>query len=252
MPADEDVDELIGLVADDRLLAVDPALLPASVGRPHPLPESATRGRLVGAGVTLTTVTLLGGTVLALCGAIDVLFENGGVLGVIALVLGLLLAGTHWGWVHVAEAYADSLEGRRNAGVIGERQEWLRTIAPYTRYEVGTSAGDDGSIAIERVRHRPVLAGERAFTFTRDVELREVHSGDEPAAVVTERAEILRRQAALDTERERKHFEALAGVFEHRRLRDGDDAERREAAAAASRALSDQINANLRDPPLVE
>ena len=39
-----------------------------------------------------------------------------------------------------------------------------------------------------------------------------MHSGDEPAAVVTERAELLRRQAALDTEREREHFEALADV----------------------------------------
>jgi hypothetical protein len=252
MAPDQGVDELVGLVADERLLSVDPTLLPAAIGRPQPIPESAARGRLVGAGVTLTTVTLLGGTALALVGAIDVLFESGGILGVIALLLGLVLAGTHWGWVHVAEAYADSLEGRHNAGVIDERQEWLRTIAPYTRYEVGTSAGDDGSIAIERVRHRPVLAGERAFFFTRDVELREVHSGDEPAAVVTERAELLRRQAALDTEREREHFEALAGAFESRQLEAGDDASRREAAAAASRALSDQINANLRDPPLVE
>jgi hypothetical protein len=252
MAPDEGVDELVGLVADERLLSVDPALLPTAIGRPQPIPESPARGRLVGAGVTLTTVTLLGGPALALLGAFDVLFESGGVLGVIALVIGLLLAGTHWGWVHVAEAYADSLEGRQNAGVIGARDEWLRTIAPYTRYEVTTSAGDDGSIAIERIRHRPVLAGERAFTFTRNVELREVHSGDEPAAQITERAELLRRQAALDTEREREHFESLAGVFERRQLEAGDDASRREAAAAASRALSDQINANLRDPPLVE
>jgi hypothetical protein len=252
MAPDESVDELIGLVADQRLLSGSPDLLPAAVGRPQPIPESPARRRLVGLGVTLTTVTLLGGIALALFGVIDVLFESGGVVGIVALVLGLLLAGTHWGWVHVAEAYSDSLEGRQNAGVIDEREQWLRSIAPYTRYEVGTAAGADGSITIERVRHRPVAAGERAFVFTRNVELSEVQSGDEPAAVVAERAELLRRQAAVDTEREREHFQTLADALQRRELEAGDDRERREVQAAESRALSEQINANLRDPPLIE
>lgn len=252
MASDESVDELIGSVADERLLTEDPAVLPVAVGHPAPIPESATRDRLVGVGATLTGVTLLGGIALAIVGAIDILFEGGGVVGVVALVLGLALVGTHWGWVHVAEVTADSIEARQNAGVLDARQEWLRAIAPYTRYEVTTRAADDGSITIERVRHLPVSHAPRSFTFAREIELTEVHSGDEPAAVVTERAELLRRQAALDTERERAQFEAAADVFERAALEGDDDRERQAVRAAASRALSEQINSHLRDPPLIE
>jgi hypothetical protein len=128
----------------------------------------------------------------------------------------------------------------------------LRAIAPFVRYEISTTAGDDGVITIERVRYRPVRASEHTFVFEREVEFREVHGGDEPAAVISERAELLRRQAAGDTERERERFQARAGEFEHAALVAEDDRARAEVVAAESRALSEQINANLREPPLVE
>ncbi|MGI8716057.1 MAG: hypothetical protein ACR2NR_23320 [Solirubrobacteraceae bacterium] len=251
MTPDESVEELIGLVADEQLLAEDLALLPAAVGHPQSLVQSPTRGRLVGLGATMTGLTLIGGLALVILGGIDFL-AGGGTLAIIALVLGVVLVATHWGWVHVAEVTADSIEGRQNAGVLDARRRWLEAIAPFTRYEVTTHAGDDGTITIERVRYRPVRSTEGHFRFSHVVELSERHSGDQPAAVVTERAELLRRQAAADTEREREQFEAAADVFERSTLAGDDDREQQAARAAASRALSEQINSNLRDPPLIE
>ena len=94
MAPDQGVDDLVGLVADERLLSVDPALLPAAIGRPRPIPESAARGRLVGAGVTMTTVDAARRQRRWRCSARSTCcLRAAGVLGVIALVLGLLLAG---------------------------------------------------------------------------------------------------------------------------------------------------------------
>ncbi len=79
-----------------------------------------------------------------------------------------------------------------------------------------------------------------------------MHSGEEPGAAISERAELLRRQAALDTERERERFQTQAEAYELAAREATFDRERQEAVAAESRALSEQINANLRDPPLLE
>jgi hypothetical protein len=250
-PGDAADDDLIGLEADERLLGTAPDRLPVSLGHPASLPVSAARGRIVGVGVTLTGVTLVGGAALAIYGLIA-LPSGGGVVPVVALVLGLLLAGTHWGWVHVAEATAVGLDRRASVPAVDQRQRWLRAVAPFTRYEIATTAGDDGSITIERLRYRPARAGEHTFVFEREVELHEIHGGDEPAAVISERAELLRRQAAHDTERERQRFQTRADEFERAALAAEDDRGRAEVRAAESRALSDQINANLREPPLVE
>ena len=102
------------------------------------------------------------------------------------------------------------------------------------------------------MRHRPVAAGQDSFTFVREVERREVHSPDEPAAAVTERAETLRREAALATEEEHRRYEIADDAYRTALLGRSDDEQRRLAQRAASEALSGQINANLRDPPLVE
>jgi hypothetical protein len=244
--------ELIGLVADENLLSAAPGHLPASLGRPAALSVSPARGRVVGIGVTLTGLTLVGGIALVLLGLIDLLIGGGGVVAVVALVLGLVLAGTHWGWVHVAEVTAVGLDRRANAPALDQRTRWLGAIAPFTRYEITTRAGDDGSITIERIRYEPVRHSERTFTFRATNELTEVHSGEEPGAAISERAELLRRQASLDTERERERFQARAEVFADAAREATYDRERQEAAAAESRALSEQINANLRDPPLLE
>ena len=252
MGTDVDPEQLVGLVADGRLLSEDPALLPAALGRPETIPTRAARRNLVGIGAALTGVTLIGGIGLAILGAVELLFNGGGAVAVVALVVGLVLAITHWGWVHVAEVGTLRLERQRNAGVIERRRAWLETIAPFTRYEVVTRAGDDGSISIERIRHRPVRCGERTFAFERAVELTEVHAGDDPAAIVSERAELLRHAAAIDTERERAAFAARADTLHWTTLTESEDRERTREQAAAAHALSEQINANLREPPLSE
>ncbi len=252
MAADANAEELVGRVADDRLLDEDLANLPLTIGRPETLPASGMRGRLVGIGATLTGVTLISGIVLIVVGVIAALSSGFGLLGTIALALGVLLLSTHWGWVHVAEATADAIEARRNTEINGRRRQWLETIMPYPRYEVATSVDDDGSITIVRTQHRPVASGEHRFTFVRQIDHVEVHSGDESAAAIAERAELLRREAATDTERERHRFDVAADAYQSALLDRGDERQRLEARRAASAALSEQINSNLRDPPLVE
>jgi hypothetical protein len=244
--------DLIGLAADESLLGAAPEQLPPSLGRPAALTVSPSRGRVVGVGVTLTGLTLVGGIALIILGLIELVIGGGGAIAVVALALGLLLAGTHWGWVHVAEATAVGLDRRANAPALDQRSRWLGAIAPFTRYEITTRAADDGSITIERIRYQPVRHSDRTFTFRADNELTEVHSGEEPGAAISERAELLRRQAALDTERERQRFQTQAEAYELVAREATFDRERQEAAAAESRALSEQINANLRDPPLLE
>jgi hypothetical protein len=243
--------DLLDLTADERLLRK--ADRPASVGHPEPLPPpSAARARLVGLGATLTGVTLLVGIALVIVGLVGLVTGGSAALAVVALAGGTVLAGTHWGWVHVAEVTADSIEGRRNSDVLERQRRWLEMIKPYTRYEVTTSVDDDGSIRIARARFEPARVSERRFEFARTVEHEEVHAADELSAAVTERAELLRRQAAADTERERERFEMAADAYETAMLSAHDEQERQAARRAASEALSEQINANLRDPPLVE
>jgi hypothetical protein len=245
--------ELVGREPDEHLLSQDLDQLPDAVGRPVTAPPpSRTRRRIVGAGATLTGVSLVLGVLLVLVGVIEGLASGIDLTSVLAFVVGLVLIGTHWGWVHVAELTANSIEGRANADVLAHKRQWLATIEPYPRVEVSTAVEDDGSITIYSVRHRPVPSGDRGFTFVREVEHREVHSGDEPAADVTERAEHLRREAALVTERERERYEIADEAYRAALHGREDDEQRRLAQRAASEALSQQINTNLREPPLVE
>ncbi len=244
--------ELVGREPDERLLTEDLDKLPTAVGRPQTAPIRRSRQRIVGAGATLTGVSLVVGVALVLLGVIDGLASGLDVAGVLAFVVGLLLIGTHWGWVHVAEITANSIEGRANADVLARRRQWLATIEPYTRTEVSTTVEDDGSISIYSIRHRPVPTGERRFTFAREVEHREMHPADEPAAAVAERAEQLRREAALATERQRERYEIAAQAYESALMGRADEEQRRLARRAASEALSGQINSNLREPPLIE
>ena len=192
------------------------------------------------------------GVLLVLLGVVDAITSGIDAAPIVAVVLGALLISTHWGWVHVAELTATSLEGRSNAEIVDRRRHWLASIEPYTYYEVSTEVQNDGSITIYTVRHRPVRAGETHFTFVQETQHREVHSPDEPAATVAERAETLRREAALATEREHDHYQIAADAYEAALIGRSDDEQRRLAQRAASEALSRQINSNLRDPPLVE
>ena len=244
--------DLVGCEPDERLLAEDADKLPEAVGRPETVLPSRSRRRIVGTGATLTAVSLVAGVLLVLLGVIDAISSGIDLAGVLAVVVGVILVSTHWGWVHVAEITANSVEGRSNADVLDRRRQWLAGIEPYTRFEVSTEVQDDGSIAIFSVRHHPVRAAEGRFTFVREIEHRELHGPDEPAAAVTERAETLRREAALATERERQRYEIAADAYRTALIGRSDAEQRRLAQRAAAEALSSQINSNLRDPPLVE
>jgi len=252
MTQDSDPGDLVGCTADQALLSGEQSNLPEAVGRPESLPVSRIRGRLVGFGAILTAVSLLTGIALLLLGAIDLVSNGAGSLAVGALVVGSVLAGTHWGWVHVAEGTSDAIERRRNGEVLERRRRWLETVEPYARYEVTTSVGDDGAISIVQLARRPVRSGDQHFTFRSEVTHSEVHTTDEPSAAIVERAELLRRQAAADTQRERERYLAAADAYESSRLASNEDQETRAVHRATSEALSEQINTHLRDPPLTE
>jgi hypothetical protein len=252
MAPEVDTLELIGSQADERLLGDDLRHLPASLDQPpQPLPESSTRRQVVRFGAAMTGVTLVGGAGLALLGLIEAIAQ-GGLVWFVVLVLGIILVVTHWGWVHVAELAGNRIEAGRMSSLEGRRRHWLSEIEPYARWEVVTRPDDDGAITIETLRYRPVASGERRFIFVREVQSREIHSADEPAAAVTERAELLRRQAAAETRQARQLYETAHDAYERVLIAKDDEQQRRAALRAASEALSEQINANLRDPPLTE
>jgi hypothetical protein len=242
--------ELVDRRPDERLLSERD--LPVSIGRPQPMPPpSRTRARIVALGATLTGVTLLIGIALVGVG-IGEAVSDAAVLAIAAIAVGVVLVATHWGWVHVAEWTGQAIERRRDSEVLDRQRRWLEEIKPYTRYEVTTTVDDDGSIRVARARYDPVATGERGFAFSRRVEHEEIHSPEEPGAAVAERAELLRRHAAADTERERRRFEVAADAYHTALLRSDDEQQRQVARRAASEALSQQINANLREPPLIE
>ena len=252
MAPEIDVVELVGLEPDPRLLAEDAGTLPPAVGRPVEIEPSPARKRVVALGAALTGITLVLGVLLTAFGAVDGFASGFDATSIVALLLGVALITTHWGWVHVAELSGQQIERRANRDVIDRREAWLAEIEPYPRWEVEASTEDDGSIAIVTTRYQPVRKDAREFTFTKQVVGRERHPADQPAATVAERAELVRRQAALDTARERERYEAARDAYEQARLEDADERERLAAARAASEALSERINSNLRDPPLVE
>jgi hypothetical protein len=252
MPREVDPVELVAYEPDPRLLGEDLTALPASLGQPpQSLPESPARRQVVRLGATMTGVTLVGGALLALVGLIEAIAE-GGLFWFAVLALGLVLVITHWGWVHVAELAGNRIEARRQISGEGPRRQWLAGIEPYSRWEVATRADEDGSITIETVRHRPVARGERTFTFVRELEDRELHPADEAAAAVTERAELLRREAAAQTREARERYAAARDAYDRALIQKDDEQQRRAALRAASEALSERINTNLRDPPLTE
>lgn len=242
--------DLVDRRADERLLSERD--LPISIGRPDPMPPpSRTRGRIVALGATLTGLTLLIGIAL-IAGGIAEAVSNAAVLAIALIAAGVGLVATHWGWVHVAEATGQVLERRRDSQVLDRQRRWLQEVKPYTRYEVTTHVAHEGSIHIVRTRYEPSATGEQGFTFTQQVELDEAHSGEEPAAAVAERAELMRREAAADTELERKRYEIAADAYQAALLDRDDEQQRRDARRAASEALSQQINVKLREPPLIE
>ncbi len=249
MPPDDDT-ALVGRRADERLL--DENALPAVVGRPEALPASRARRPIVAAGATMTGVSLIAGIALVLIGVIVAFSRGADLLDGGLVALGIALVSTHWGWVHLAELSATRADTRRALDVVARREAWLQAVAPHAYWEVHTEVEEDGAISIVRLRFEPVPVGADRFGFRQIEELRERHGADEPAAAVTERAEQVRREAARETERELGRYLSAADRHETEQLIAADERERLHARRAASHALSEQINANLRDAPLDE
>jgi hypothetical protein len=252
MAPEADPLELLGLEPHESLLEADRRQLPASVGEPESLPPSPVRRQLVGLGATLTGVTLIAGLALIVLGLVEAVTGGSAVLTAGAFVIGIVLAATHWGWVHVAELSANRLEGRRNAALLDRRRTWLRGIEAHPRWEVTTAVGGDGSITMVTTCYRPVVRSPGTYTFVREEVARETHSGEEPAAEVAERAELLRRQAAAQTGQARERFEAARDAYEQALMVRDDEEQRLAALRAASEALSERINSHLKDPPVTE
>ncbi len=241
----------MGRSADPRVLESGGDSLPSSIGRPMELPVREGRSPLVGTGVFLGALTLIGGIVLAVVGVIELL-SGTAVAGVAELWGGILLVASHWGWVHLGAWASDRLEARRGHALTVDRHGWLDSIEPYARYEVATRVGDDGSITVETICYLPAPTGADHFTFEANRVTVESHPADAPAAEVAERAELLRRDAAARTARARARYEAALEAHQLTQLKGQDEQQQLAARRATSEALSDQINLNQRDPPLVE
>jgi len=244
---------LLGVAPDRRLLEEDLVNLPdAEQLREPPAITSAKHNRLVAAGSVLTGATLLGGVALALVGGWELLFQSGGVVAAIVALVGILLAATHWGWVHVAEYVGLTIDDRHERAADERRQGWLASIQPYPRFSVRTSVLDDASTRVERILHRPVVTAHNTFTFVRETDAEETYDAQASAATIATAVETMRRQARLDTDRIRDLWEAASTAYDAAMLSAHDEQERLAAQRAAATALSEHINASLLEPPLVE
>ena len=77
--------------------------LPEGEQHRQPVLSTHKHDRLVAAGSLLTGVTLIGGATIGLYGGWQILFNGVGPVDAVVALVGILLAGTHWGWVQVAE-----------------------------------------------------------------------------------------------------------------------------------------------------
>jgi hypothetical protein len=242
----------LGVAADSRLLEQDRFNLPAAEQSLEAPVLGHEHDRLVIVGSTLTAVSLVAGMLLLLYGGSQVLVDGGGVVDLVLAVLGVLLAATHWGWVHVAEYAGLSIDERHERSAEERRRDWLSSIQPYPRFSVSTLVLDDGSIRVERVLHQPVLTEQHTFTFVRKPDAVKLYDADVAAAVLASAVETMRHQARLDTDRLRNLWETASTAYVAE-LSNADDEQQRSAAErAAATALSEHINATLREPPLVE
>ncbi len=242
----------LGVAADPRLLNEDQFNLPDAEQYRAPMIQAQGHGRLVAAGSALTGVTLVGGVALALYGLWAALFNGGGTLDVVFAVIGVLLAATHWGWVHVAEYLSLTLDDRQRRASDADGQHWLAGIEPYPRFSVSTSVLDDASTQVVRVLHQPVLTAQHTFTFVRETDTEETFDPHTSAEVIASAVETLRRQARLDTDRLSGFWDTASSAYHAALMSADDDRQQLAAQKAAATALSEHINASLLEPPLVE
>jgi hypothetical protein len=242
----------LGAEPDPRLLAQDGVNLPAAEQRRPPLLDTREHDRLVAAGSLLTAITLIGGLALLLYGGLQLLVNGGGALDGALAVVGALLAGTHWGWVHVAEYLGLTIDEHRQRAIDQSRQEWLATIQPYPRFSVTTDVLGDASTRVQRVLHQPVMTQQHTFSFVREVEAEEIFDAHTPAETIAAAVETMRRQGRLETDRLRDLWETAASAYDAVLQGADDDRQQLEARRAAATALSEHLNASLLEPPLVE
>ena len=185
----------LGVAADRRLLDEDRFNLPDAEQYRTPAVAAHGHGRLVAAGSALTGVTLVGGVALALYGGWAAVFNGGGTVDAVLAVIGILLAATHWGWVHVAEYLSVTLDDRQQRASDDDGQRWLATVAPYPRFSVSTSVLDDASTRVVRVLHQPVLTAKRTFTFVRETDTEVTYDPQTSAEIIASTVETMRHRA---------------------------------------------------------
>ena len=248
----QDMLAFLGVAPDPRLLEEDMVNLPEAEQH-HELPMSTDgHDRLVRAGSLMTGVTLIGGLALLIYGAAQLLFNGGGAFSAVLAVVGLVLAATHWGWVHVAEYAGLTIDSHQQREIETREQRWLATIEPYPRFSVSTSVLDDASTCVKRILHRPVLTEQHTFTFVRQTDAETHLDADAPAQDIATAVETMRRQARLETDRLRDLWEAASSAYAAASVSAEDDQQQLAARRAAATALSEHINASLLEPPLVE
>jgi hypothetical protein len=242
----------LGVPADPSLLSEDLDGLSEAAVRPESVVVTDTHDRLVAAGSLMTAVTLIGGIALALFGAEQLIAGGGGALAVVLIVVGLVLAGTHWGWVHVAEYVGLGRDEHQERANREREAAWLATVAPYARFTIRTTVMADASIAVERVMYRPALTSGHTFTFDRVAEARATFDPDTPAHVIADRVETLRREARLETDRQGELWDAARTAYDAALIDADDEQQQLAARRAGALALSQHINASLLQPPLIE
>jgi hypothetical protein len=242
----------LGITADRRMLDEDRFNLPDAEQYRAPNVSTHKHDRLVAAGSVLTGVTLIGGAALGLYGGWQLLLNGGGAIDAVLAVIGILLAGTHWGWVHVAEYIGLTIDERQQRATDERAREWLARIEPYPRFSVSTSVLEDASTRVVRVRHQPVLTAQHTFTFVRETDAEETYDAHASAEVIASTVETMRRQARLETDRLRELWEAASTAYKAALRSADDDQQQLAAERAAAAALSEHINTSLLEPPLVE
>ena len=242
----------LGVPADERLLDEDRLNLPDAEQYQEPAISTHKHDRLVAAGSALTGVTLVGGAGLVLYGGWQLLFNGGGAFDAVLAAIGILLVGTHWGWVHVAEYVGLTIDEHQQRVVDARGRDWLASIQPYPRFSVSTSVLDDASTRVTRVLHQPALTDHHTFTFVRKTSAEETFDADDSAEVIATAVETMRHQARMETDRLSGLWEAASDAYAAALSSAHDDQHELAAQRAAASALSEHINASLLQPPLVE
>jgi hypothetical protein len=248
----QDMVAFLGVAADARLLDEDLFNLPDAERYRARTVSTQRHDRLVAAGSLLTGITLIGGVALGLYGGWQVLLNGGGAIDVVVALIGILLAGTHWGWVHVAEYVGLTIDERDRRATDDRGLDWLARIEPYPRFSVTTSVLADASTRVIRVLHQPVLTPRHTFTFVRETDAEETYDARVSSEVIASAVETMRRNARLETDRLQALWEAASSAYAAALLSADDDQQRLAAQRAAATALSEHINASLLEPPLVE